>query len=121
MPDIKFESDWLKANNNVHEGDNIRFLDAGAQNKDGDWVFMVGVIPQGTSMIAAKKKFQLNKKNFTAISDTYGSNSDNWVGKEMTVFVRLVENPQTGKEVDAVRLRAPGSPAGPDDVGEQQG
>ena len=118
MPDIKFESDWLKANNNVSEGDNIRFLDAGEQDKDGNWIFVVGVIPKGMAMIAAKKKFSLNKKNFTAISDTYGTNSDAWVGKEMSVVVRQVENPQTGREVDAVRLRAPGTPANAEDLGE---
>jgi hypothetical protein len=120
MPEIKFDSDWLKANNNVNEGDNIRFLDAGEKDKEGAWVFTVGVIPKGTMKIAAEKKFSLNKKNFTAISDTYGSNSDDWVGKEMTVVIRQVENPQTGREVDAVRLRAPGSIASAEDLGEPQ-
>jgi hypothetical protein len=120
MPDIKFDSDWLKANNNVHEGDNIRFLDAGEQDKEKNWVFTVGIIPKGTMKVVAEKKFSLNKKNFTAISDAYGTNSDAWVGKEMMVVIRQVENPQTGREVDAVRLRAPGAPAGSDDFGEPQ-
>jgi hypothetical protein len=119
MPVIKFDSDWLKANNNVSEGDSIRFLDPGEQDKDGNWIFMVGVIPKGGSTVVAKKKFSLNKKNFTAIADTYGPDSDAWVGKEMAVVVRQVENPQTGREVDAVRLRAPGAPSSAEDFGEQ--
>lgn len=102
MPEIKFETDWLKANNNVKNGDRIKFLNAGEQDKDGNWVFEVEVVST-----LKRKKFSLNKKNFKSISDAYGTNSDNWVGKEMQVVVIQTENPK-GDLVDAIRLRTPG-------------
>ena len=117
MPEIKFESEWLKANNNVEEGDLIRFLNAGEQDKDKNWVFLVGVIPAGTSRIVTQKKFSLNKRNFESIKAIHGSNSDEWVNKDMQVMVREVENPKTGELVDAIRLCAPGA-AGELELGE---
>lgn len=78
--------------------------------KDDQWVFTVGVIPQETpGFIKEQKFFGLNKKNFDAIKKVYGSNSDNWLNKEMQVSIIQVENHKTGEEVAAVRLKAPGS------------
>jgi plasmid maintenance system antidote protein VapI len=109
MPQITFPSKWLKAEVNVQHGDFIRFLDKGVL-KDDQWVFTVGVIPQETpGFIKEQKYFGLNKKNFDAIKKVYGSNSDNWLNKEMQVDIRMIENPKTGEEVAAVRLKAPGS------------
>jgi hypothetical protein len=109
MPQITFPSKWLKAEVNVQHGDYIRFLDKGVL-KDDQWVFTVGVIPQETpGFIKEQKIFGLNKKNFEAIRKFYGSNSDNWLNKEMQVDIRMIENPKTGEEVAAVRLKAPGS------------
>lgn len=125
MPEITFPSKFLKAEANVQHGDYIRFLDKGKLEKQGDteqWVFTVGVIPQETpGFIREQKLFSLNKKNFEAIRKTYGSNSDNWLNKEMQVVVRLIENPKTGEEVPAIRLKSPGSliePQGDDDEDE---
>lgn len=53
------------------------------------------------------KKFTLNKSNFEAVSKLYGTNSDNWVGKEMEVAKVKVRNPQTGTMVDSIALVAP--------------
>ena len=70
------------------------------------------MIPQETpGFIKDQKFFGLNKKNFDAIKKVYGSNSDNWLNKEMQVTIRMIENPKTGEEVPAVRLKAPGSVA----------
>jgi hypothetical protein len=119
MPEIKFESEWLKAHNNVNQGDNVRFIDAGHKDKDGNWIFVVGIVPDGQRDMTVQKKFQLNKKNFTAVSAIYGTNSDKWVGKEMKVRVVRVENPRTGDMTDSVRLIAPGGLAsGADDAEE---
>lgn len=108
MPEIKFTSEWLKAGDNVRQGDHIRFLDEGHKDEKDQWVFKVGVIVGGSGEISVTKKFSLNKKNFNAISKVYGSNSDKWLGKEMRVTVIKVENPKTGDIVPAVRLQAPG-------------
>ena len=107
MPDIKFPSEWLKAGDNVKAGDLIKFLDEGHQDENGQWIFKVQVLREGTPLHV--KKFSLNKKNFNAISAVYGGNSDNWVGKEMVVRVIDIENPKNGELVKAVRLSAPGA------------
>lgn len=115
MPEVTFPSKWLKAEVNVQHGDFIRFLDKGKLEKQGNeeqWVFTVGVIPQETpGLIKDQKLFGLNKRNFDAIKKVYGSNSDNWLNKEMQVDIRMIENPKTGEEVAAVRLKAPGAMA----------
>lgn len=108
MPEIKFDSQFLKLGVNVEEGDGIRFLDSGAQDLDGKWIFMVGVIPQGFSQMTKQKKFQLGKKNFDAVSAVYGTNSDNWKGKDMEIKEVTVNNPSTGKDGPSIRLVAPG-------------
>lgn len=108
MPEIVFPSAWLKAGVNVNQGDNIRFLDEGEQDKNDNWVFLVGIVPDGKNEITEQKKFQINKKNFDAVAKIYGTNSDNWVGKEMKVRVVKVMNPRTDEMVKAVRLIAPG-------------
>src|SRR6266446_4159924 len=115
MPEINFPSKYLKAEVNVQHGDFIRFLDKGKfDEKMEQWVFTVGIIPQEVpGFIKEQKLFSLNKKNFDAIKKVYGSNSDNWLNKEMQVDVRRIENPKTGEEVPAVRLKAPGSLAEP--------
>lgn len=112
MPEIKFDAVWLKANGNVYAGDNIRFLDAGEQDKDKNWVFLVGVIPQGDKEIAVQKKFQLNRTNFKKVSKIYGTNSDKWVGKEMKIKFVEVTNPRTGEEQEGIRLIDPANLTG---------
>lgn len=104
MPKIKFDSEWLKAGVNVVKGDKIRFLDAGTQDKDKRWIFVVAVISGKTGNVRSQKKFSLNKVNFNSIASFYGGNSDDWVGKEMAIDVRMVDNPRTGEAVQAVRL-----------------
>lgn len=110
MPEITFDSPWLKAKANVQHGDHIRFMDTGTQEQKGEktqWVFNVGVIPQGQKSVVATKKFSLNKKNFKAVAAVYGTNSDAWEGKEMRVAIVRVQNPE-GDIVPGIRLSAPG-------------
>src|SRR5690242_1532724 len=93
MPEIKFPSKWLKAKEDVNQGDFIRFMNTGVQDKDERWVFTVGVIKrENPGLIVAKKDFSLNKTNFNAIAAVYGSNSDNWLGKDMRVSIIRVQN-----------------------------
>lgn len=106
MPEIKFPSEWLKINENVQAGDIIRFKDAGALDPENEtYTFNVEVIHAG--QVTETKKFTLNKTNFKAISALYGTNSDAWLGKEMTVNAIKVRNPQTGLLVDSIALSAP--------------
>lgn len=108
---VEFPSPWLKADENVQHGDNIRFMDEGEmrQGKNGpEYIVTVGIIPSGEKEIADKKKFSLNKTNFESIRDFIGSDdTKNWVGKEMQVITMKVKNPQ-GHTVTAVRLVPPG-------------
>jgi hypothetical protein len=117
MPEIKFPSKFLKANVNVEEGDCIKFVDVGAQDDKGQWIFTVAIIPKDVGVATETKKFQMNKKNFKAVSALYGTNSDNWKGKEMQVHIGTANNPQTGEEVPSIQLKAVGG-ADPEDVRE---
>ena len=47
------------------------------------------------------------KTNFRAISATYGTNSDKWVGKMMEVHLLKKQNPKTGLLVDSIALSLP--------------
>lgn len=106
MPEIIYPSEWLKINENVKDGDVIQFLDAGTQDKDERWIFNVAVFRKG-ELIEVEKKFGLNKTNFKAVSAVYGTNSDNWVQKEMQVSSVKMRNPQLGSLVDSIALSAP--------------
>lgn len=103
MPEIKFDSVFVKAGVNITEGDKIKFLDAGQKDEKGRWVFQVEVVSKKTGNVRCEKKFSLNKTNFNAVASFYGSNSDNWIGQEMTVRVMLVNDP-SGKAVKGIRL-----------------
>ena len=106
MPEIKFPSDWLKINDNVQEGDTIRFADAGTLDPENDqYVFNVDIFHGGVK--TETKKFNLNRTNFKVINAVYGTNSDAWVGKDMVVNKLKVRNPQTGLMVDSIALTAP--------------
>lgn len=106
MPEIIYPSEWLKINENVQNGDTIQFLDAGTQDKDERWIFNVAVFRKG-DLAEPEKKFGLNKTNFKAVSAVYGTNSDNWINKEMQVSSVKVRNPQLGSLVDSIALSAP--------------
>lgn len=117
MPEIKFPSKFLKAGINCEEGDVIRFLDAASMDIDENLTVTVGIIPKGFSQMTEQKKFQINKTNFKAISALFGTNSDKWVGKEMQIHVGTANNPKTGEDVPAIKLKAVGgeNPADVDD------
>src|SRR3990167_7717566 len=102
MPEIKYPSRFLKAEDNISHGENIIFVDIGKQDEEERWIFKVK-IPSGEI-----KLFSLNKRNFDSIRKIYGSNSDKWVGKEMTERIVDVENPKTGELVKGIRLVGPG-------------
>lgn len=106
MPEIKFPSKWLKLGVNVEVGDRIMFTDKGTfEPENENYVFVVQIVHNGVP--TETKKFSLNKGNFTAVSALYGTNSDEWVGKEMEVNKIRVRNPQTGLTVDGIELSAP--------------
>lgn len=51
-----------------------------------------------------KKSLVCNKTNANRIAYAYGSNTDGWIGKEITLFTDLVDF--QGKAVEAIRVRA---------------
>ena len=51
-----------------------------------------------------KKALVCNKTNANRIAFAYGTNTDNWVGQELTLFTDLVDF--QGKAVEAIRVRA---------------
>jgi hypothetical protein len=56
--------------------------------------------------------FVLNKTNSRTISDVFGLETDEWIGRQITLYEKMVEF--EGKEVPAIRVRMPrpgGKPA----------
>ena len=51
-----------------------------------------------------KKALVVNKTNANRIAHAYGTNTDKWIGKEITLFTDLVDF--QGKAVEAIRVRA---------------
>lgn len=51
-----------------------------------------------------KKNLVCNKTNANRIAHAYGTNTDNWIGKEITLFTDLVDF--QGNTVEAIRIRA---------------
>lgn len=58
-----------------------------------------------------KKALVANKTNANRIAHAYGSNTDNWIGKEIILFTDLVDF--QGNTVEAIRVRAPRRSASP--------
>lgn len=106
MPEIVFPSEWVKANVNVKQGDQIRFMDVGTFDPDKEqWVFTVEIYANG--LITESKKFGLNKTNHKIVSGAYGTNSDGWVGKDFVINIIKVRNPIAGTMVDGIMLSIP--------------
>lgn len=109
MSIIKPQSKYLKVGVNVEEGDIVKFLNEGEFNEGGQygssWEFVVGVIDGKTKQNKAKKLFTLNNTNIKAMTDAYGEESSNWVGKTMIVRSVIVQT-ATG-EKEGIRLKAP--------------
>lgn len=51
-----------------------------------------------------KKALVCNKTNANRIAHFYGTNTDNWIGKELVLFTDLVDF--QGKSVEAIRVKA---------------
>lgn len=49
--------------------------------------------------------FSLNKTNTSRLIEQHGDNSDSWVGKPITLVRVMANNPQTKKEVPAIRVK----------------
>ena len=93
----KFPAKFLKLGSNVEEGDVIRFLDAPAMDADDKLIGTVGIIPKGFKDMTEKKKCQINKTNYNAVSKLYGKDCADWVGKEVQIHEGVANNPQTGQ------------------------
>lgn len=55
-----------------------------------------------------KKGLVLNKTNGSEIADSYGDESDGWIGRDITLSPARV--PFQGKMVDAIRVSIPAAP-----------
>ena len=55
----------------------------------------------------AEKGLVMNKTNWNMIAEIYGDESDDWMGKKITLYPTRVDF--QGKRVDAIRVKAVGS------------
>lgn len=104
------DSDWLKANVNVKDGDHVKILNEGKeeprQGKPGEVQLVLDVAVLRDNVEVARKKLGLNVGNHKAIIALHGYESKKWVGKEFRVNVVKKQNP-SGQLVDAIVLSAP--------------
>jgi hypothetical protein len=57
------------------------------------------------TFVGKEKAFVCNKTNANRIAFAHGTNTDNWVGKQITLFTDLVDF--QGQTVEAIRVRPP--------------
>ena len=60
--------------------------------------------------VGKDKGVVLNKTNSSNIADAYGPDTDDWIGKTVTLFTAWVDF--QGKSVEAIRIRRPDTTAG---------
>ncbi len=97
--DELFPSNYLKAadlDNKTFKVkiDNVVFEEIGQDKESKPIIYFAGV----------QKGLVLNKTNGTAIAEMNGKATEDWAGKEVELFTRLV--PFQGKDVPAIRVRA---------------
>ena len=56
------------------------------------------------TLVDIDQELKLNKVNYVSISDQFGSNTDDWVGKKITLFSVEVPDPK-GNIVTSYRVR----------------
>ncbi len=89
MPELEL-AEWLKGIDIVGDIE-LEFTDVGerttipqGEGKDPKKAFEIGIkFPNG-----AKRKWTMNKTSQQAVATTYGTNTDNWVGKKVIVFTQ---------------------------------
>lgn len=101
-----YESDYLKANVNVKQGDVIKLLDEGSAVADGKGKIKLTFKAECNGK---QKFFTINATNRKALQKLYGSDTKNWVGKEAIANIIKVTNPSTGELTDSIALSRPGS------------
>lgn len=57
------------------------------------------------TFVGKEKAFVCNKTNANRIAYTHGTNTDNWVGKQIQLYTDLVDF--QGQTVEAIRVRPP--------------
>lgn len=60
------------------------------------------------------KKFGLNRTNGNMLAELYGEETDEWIGKRVTLFPTRVDF--QGKRVDAIRIRDKAATSGKNDI-----
>jgi hypothetical protein len=61
------------------------------------------------TFVGKEKAFVCNKTNANRIAYAHGTNTDNWVGKQIQLYTDLVDF--QGQTVEAIRVRPPTKPA----------
>lgn len=116
MPDYRtmFDSDWTRA------------WDLGGEER----VVMIVKVVAGVLEDPRRKKrdkkpiltlkgwpkpLALNKTNSRTIAAMYGNKTEAWIGKRIALYTDRTRDPQTGSDVDCIRIRptAPTTPGVP--------
>jgi len=71
------------------------------------------------SFQGAKKSLVANKTNSNRIAMLYGDETADWIGKEVTLYVDIVDF--QGKPTEAIRIKPPGKPQAMTQTGVRPG
>ena len=110
MPELEL-AEWLKGDDIVGDVE-LEFTDVGkgteipqGEGKDPKKAFEIGIIFPNK----AKRVWTMNLTSQRAVAKTYGTNTDNWVGKKVVVFTS--EENVRGTMRKTIYARTPGEPA----------
>ena len=94
-----FPSTYLKAADLKDKGDvKVKIAEFGKAEMDD------GVYKPVLKFVGAQKALVLNRTNATTISEAFGPNTENWIGREVILFVMKVQGPNG--LTDGIRMRA---------------
>lgn len=96
-----FPSHFLKAKVNCKQDDIIKILDEGVVDTDAQGKLKLTL---KVSINGEEKLFGCNATNRKLLTRLYGSNTKNWVGKELMINIVKVNNPATGQLTDSIAL-----------------
>lgn len=81
---LPYEYDGKKYDADIKDGDIVKLADGGV-DEDGQWGKQTNFKIETRNGI---RKLSINQKTINVLVDEFGSNSDNWVGKDLKVIIK---------------------------------
>lgn len=101
IPESKYKSMFLKASDltddiTAVEVQRYGLVDTPISDDPQDVIFLIGY----------ERPLNLNKTNMASLIDILGDETDAWIGKKIRLVKSMANNPQTGSQVETIRIKA---------------